>query len=65
MVVEKLEEVLKALEVCKGDAQKVERGNRSAATRLRKDVAAVAKMLKELRNAALEKVKELKSKEEV
>jgi hypothetical protein len=64
MVVEKLEEVAKALEACKADAVKVDKGNRSAATRLRKDVAAVAKMLKELRNAALEKVREVKAKED-
>jgi hypothetical protein len=64
MVVEKLEEVAKALEACKADAVKVDKGNRSAATRLRKDVAALAKMLKELRNAALEKVREVKAKED-
>lgn len=64
MVVEKLEEVAKALEACKADAVKVDKGNRSAATRLRKDVAAVAKMLKDLRNAALEKVREVKTKED-
>jgi hypothetical protein len=64
MVVEKLEEVAKALEACKADAVKVDKGNRSAATRLRKDVAAVAKMLKDLRNAALEKVREVKAKED-
>jgi hypothetical protein len=63
MVVEKLEEVAKALEACKADAAKVDKGNRSAATRLRKDVAVLAKMLKELRNAALEKVREVKTKE--
>jgi hypothetical protein len=64
MVVDKLEEVAKALEACKADAVKVDKGNRSAATRLRKDLGAVAKMLKELRNAALEKVREVKSKED-
>ena len=64
MVVEKLEEVAKALEACKADEVKVDKGNRSAATRLRKDVAAVAKMLKDLRNAALEKVREVKTKED-
>lgn len=64
MVVEKLEEVAKALEACKADAVKVDKGNRSAATRLRKDVAAVAKMLKDLRNAALLKVREVKAKED-
>lgn len=63
MVVEKLEQVAKALETCKADAVKVDKGNRSAATRFRKDVAALAKMLKELRNAALEKVREVKTKE--
>ena len=39
MVVTKLEEVLKVLEACKADAVKVDKGNRSAATRLRKDAA--------------------------
>ena len=63
MVVTKLEEVLKVLEACKADAVKVDKGNRSAATRLRKDAAAVAKMLKDLRVAALETVKEAKTKE--
>jgi hypothetical protein len=63
MVVTKLEEVLKVLETCKADAVKVDKGNRSAATRLRKDAAAVAKLLKELRAIALETVKESKNKE--
>ena len=63
MVVTKLEEVLKVLEACKADAVKVDNGNRSAATRLRKDAAAVAKLLKDLRVAALETVKEAKTKE--
>ena len=63
MVVTKLEEVLKVLETCKADAVKVDKGNRSAATRLRKDAAAVAKLLKDLRVAALETVKEAKTKE--
>jgi len=63
MVVTKLEEVLKVLETCKADAVKVDKGNRSAATRLRKDAAAVAKLLKELRAVALETVKESKTKE--
>lgn len=63
MVVTKLEEVLKVLEACKADAVKVDKGNRSAATRLRKDAAAVAKLLKDLRVAALETVKEAKTKE--
>ena len=63
MVTTKLEEVLKVLESCKADAVKVDKGNRSAATRLRKDAAVVAKLLKELRVAALDTVKEAKSKE--
>lgn len=63
MVVTKLEQILKALENCKADAVKVDKGNRSAATRLRKDAGAVAKLLKELRTLALETVKEAKSKE--
>ena len=63
MIVTKLEEVLKVLETCKADAVKVDKGNRSAATRLRKDAAAVAKLLKELRAVALETVKESKTKE--
>jgi hypothetical protein len=63
MVVTKLEEVLKVLEGCKADAVKVDKGNRSAATRLRKDAAAVAKLLKELRVVALDTVKEAKTKE--
>lgn len=60
MVVSKLDEVLKALQSARSDAEKVERGNRSAAIRLRKDAALAAKLLKELRAAALEKVKEVK-----
>ena len=63
MIVTKLEEVLKVLETCKADAVKVDKGNRSAATRLRKDAAAVAKLLKELRAVDLETVKESKTKE--
>lgn len=63
MVTNKLEEVLKVLEGCKADAEKVDKGNRSAATRLRKDAAAVAKLLKELRLVALSTVKEAKAKE--
>lgn len=63
MVVTKLEEILKVLEDCKTDAVKVDKGNRSAATRLRKDAAAVAKLLKELRVAALDTVKEAKKEE--
>lgn len=65
MVVDKLEQVLKSLEVCKTDAVKVDKGNRSAATRLRKDVAAVVKLLKELRAASLEKVRDVKAVEKV
>ena len=61
MVVSKLDQALKALENCRADATKVDKGNRSAATRLRKDAAAVAKLLKELRNLALDTVKEVKS----
>lgn len=61
MVVKKLEEVLKMLENCKADAVKVDKGNRSAATRLRKDAAAVAKLLKELRGLALDTVRDAKS----
>ena len=64
MIVEKLEEVLKALELCRSDALKTDKGNRAAVTRLRKDAAAVAKLLKELRVAALESVKEAKSVKE-
>jgi hypothetical protein len=64
MIMEKLEEVLKALELCKADVVKTDKGNRAAATRLRKDVGAVAKLLKELRVAALDAVKEAKSSKE-
>ena len=64
MVTTKLEEVLKLLESCKEDAVKVDKGNRSAATRLRKDAALVAKLLKELRAAALDTVKEVKSQKD-
>lgn len=60
MVVTKLEEVLKLLESCRADATKVDKGNRSAATRLRKDAAAAAKLLKELRGLALDTVREAK-----
>lgn len=60
MVTVKLEEVMKSLELCKGDASKVERGNRTAATRLRKDLGAAMKLLKELRGLALESVKAAK-----
>ena len=63
MIVAKLEEVLKVLEDCRVDALKVEKGNRSAATRLRKDAAAVSKLLKQLRADALEAVKEAKTKD--
>lgn len=63
MVVTKLEELIKVLEGCKADAVKVDKGNRSAAVRLRKDAAAVAKLLKELRVTALETVKDAKTKE--
>lgn len=61
MVTVKLEEVMKSLELCKDDALKVERGNRTAATRLRKDLGAVMKLLKELRGLALESVKAAKA----
>jgi len=63
MVVSKLEQVLKSLEDCKADAEKVDKGNRSAATRLRKDVAVVAKLLKELRAESLQRVREVKQEE--
>ena len=60
MVLTKLEEAVKLLQGALADAEKVERGNRSAATRLRKDCAEVGKLLKELRAAALDRVKEVK-----
>lgn len=60
MVVNKLEEAVKLLQGALADAEKVERGNRSAATRLRKDCSEVAKLLKELRAMVLDTVKEAK-----
>lgn len=60
MVVSKLEEAVKLLQGALADAEKVERGNRSAATRLRKDCSEVSKLLKELRAAVLDTVKEAK-----
>ena len=60
MVMTKLEDILKILEICKTDATKVDGGNRSAATRLRKDASSVVRLIKELRNLALETVKTAK-----
>lgn len=60
MVVAKLEEAVKLLQGALEDAEKVERGNRSAATRLRKDCSEVSKLLKELRAIVLDTVKEAK-----
>ena len=49
-LVEKLEEIIKVLEIAKSDATKVdEKGNVSAGIRVRKDAMTATKALKELR----------------
>ncbi|HUW48359.1 MAG TPA: histone H1 [Patescibacteria group bacterium] len=53
--VEKLEEIIKVLEIAKTDATKVdEKGNVSAGVRLRKDAMSAAKALKELRDMVID-----------
>lgn len=61
MVDSKLEELLKVLEDCKEEVARVQRGNRSAATRFRKDLGAAGRLVKELRALALKTVLDAKA----
>ena len=53
MLVEKLDEVIKELELAKRDAEKADGGNKSAGVRLRKDAKKAVDCLQELRNLVL------------
>lgn len=54
-IVEKLEEIIKVLEIAKADATKVdEKGNVSAGVRVRKDAMSATKALKELRDMVID-----------
>lgn len=58
MVLEKLEKVIAELELVKRDAEKTDRGNKSAGIRVRKDLVTASKSLKEIRDLVLELRKE-------
>lgn len=53
MLVEKLDEVIKELELAKRDAEKAGGGNKSAGVRLRKDAKKAVDGLQELRKLVL------------
>jgi hypothetical protein len=53
MLLEKLEEALRDLELTKRDAEKADAGNKSAGVRLRKDLKKVQDKLQELRKLVL------------
>lgn len=53
MLVEKLEEVIKELDLAKRDAEKADSGNKSAGVRLRKDAKKAMDHLQELRKLVL------------
>lgn len=57
MIFEKLNEILKDLELAKRDAEKADRGTKAACTRVRKDAMKAIKALDELRKLALAKSK--------
>lgn len=57
-LLDKLDEIIDNLEKVKRDAEKADGGNKSAATRMRKDVMSAAKELRELRQISLEKEKD-------
>jgi len=57
-LLEGLEEILAELEKIKRDAEKADQGNRSAGTRMRKDLLVSARSLKGLRQLSLDKEKE-------
>lgn len=53
MLVEKLDEIIKELELAKRDAEKADGGNKSAGVRLRKDAKKVQDELQSLRKLVL------------
>lgn len=53
-ILEKLEEIIKELELAKRDAEKADNGNVSAGIRLRKDAMQATKDLSELRQMVLQ-----------
>lgn len=60
MILEKLEEILKNLELVKRDAEKADVGNVSAGIRVRKDALQATKDLQDLRKLVLDSRKEEK-----
>ena len=58
MVSERVEELEKMVSLLKRDAEKCDRGNASASTRVRKDLMNLIKEIKELRHFVLEQRKE-------
>lgn len=57
-IVEKLEEIIKLLQLAQRDAEKSDRGNTAAGIRLRKDAMKATKSLQELRQMVLNSRKE-------
>lgn len=53
MLLERLEEIVKDLELAKRDAEKADAGNKSAGVRLRKDAKKAQDLLQELRKLVL------------
>ena len=51
MVIDKLNEIIETLNAAKNDAEKFDRGNATAGTRVRKSAQASVTALKELRKA--------------
>ncbi|MCW4031014.1 MAG: hypothetical protein NWE80_01475 [Candidatus Bathyarchaeota archaeon] len=57
MVNEQIEELIKKVSLLKKDAEKCDKGNASAATRLRKDLMALIKDMKDVRQVVLDQRK--------
>lgn len=57
-ILEKLEDIIKNLELAKRDAEKTDNGNVSAGIRLRKDAMQATKDLQDLRQKVLQSRKE-------
>ena len=58
MVSERVEELAKRVSLLMRDAEKCDKGNASAATRMRKDLMSLIKEMKELRQSVLDQRKE-------
>ncbi len=61
MISDKIEELITGISLLKRDAEKFDRGNASAGTRVRKDLMKLIKEMKDIRQSILDERKERKS----